>query len=66
LSISSKRGLGRTCIVTGTLGGRRRSFLRGFEDAFISTAKVASLQELAGLGFEALNIKLTVAVTAFL
>jgi hypothetical protein len=40
--------------------------LRGFQDAFITTAKVASSQELAGLGFEALNIELTVAVRAFL
>ena len=40
--------------------------MRGFEDAFITTAKVASFQELGYDGFEAFNIELTVAVRAFL
>jgi hypothetical protein len=39
-------------------GRRWRSFLRGFEDAFITTAKVASFQELAHHGFQAFNIEL--------
>ena len=64
--ISTRRKLGRARIVTITFRRRWRSFLRGFEDAFITTAKVASFQELARHGFEAFNIELTVAVRAFL
>jgi hypothetical protein len=58
-SISTRRRLGRARIVTITFGRRWRSFLRGFDDAFITTAKVASFQELARHGFEAFNIELT-------